>query len=130
MLRLAATACLVVNVGAGLLLAVTRGGVLGQMGLTPPAPFYCDLMAVFLVAAGLGFLPTVTGTSAQRLYLWLFGVGVKLVAASLLGNLWFNGLVGWIVAVLALVDLILAGLVLAGLLSPAGTSRQVPTARA
>ena len=41
--------CLVVNTGAGLALAVTRGGFLGQLGLPPPLPFYADLMAVFLV---------------------------------------------------------------------------------
>jgi hypothetical protein len=123
MLKLAATACLVINVGAGLLLAITRGGVLGQMGLTPPAPFYCDLMAVFLVASGVGFLPAVTGTPGQRVYLWVFGVGVKLVAASLLANLWLNGLVGWMIVVPALVDLALAAVVLAGLMSPARTAR-------
>ena len=71
MLRLAATACLVVNVGAGLLLAVTRGGVLGQLGLPPPVPFYGDLMAVFLAASGLGFLPAVNGMPGQRPYLWI-----------------------------------------------------------
>ena len=123
MLRLAATACLVVNVGAGLLLALTRGGVLGQMGLTPPAPFYCDLIAVFLVAAGLGFVPAVSGTPGQRVYLWIFGVAIKLIAASMMANLWFNGLVGGMIAVVALADVALAGLVLAGLLRPAGTSR-------
>lgn len=116
MVRLAATACLVFNVGAGLVMAMTRGGVLGQIGVTPPAPFYCDLLAVFLVASGLGFLPAATGTPGQRVYLWVFGVGVKLVAASLLANLWLSGLVGWMIAVLALTDLALAGLVLAGLL--------------
>jgi hypothetical protein len=116
MLRLAATACLVANVAGGLLLAITRGGVLGQMGVPPPAPVYADLLAVFLVASGLGFLPTVTGTPGQRLYLWIFGVGVKLVAASLMANLWFSGLAGWLVGLVALADVALAGLVLAGLL--------------
>lgn len=123
MLRLAATACLVVNVGAGLLLAMTRGGIVGQMGLTPPPPFYSDLLAVFLAASGLGFLPAVTATPGQRPYLWIFGVGAKLVAASLLANLWLNGLVGWMIALLAVVDLGLATLVLAGLMSPARTAR-------
>lgn len=124
MLRLAATACLVVNVGAGLIVAATRGGVLGQMGMPPPAPFYADLLAVFLVAAGLGFLPAVNGTPGQRLYLWIFGVGAKLVAASLMANLWLSGLVGWMVAVLAAADVALAGLVLVGLLSPTRTAQR------
>jgi hypothetical protein len=116
MLRLAATACLLANVGGGLLLAVTRGGVLGLMGVPPPVPFYGDLLAVFLTASGLGFIPTVTGAPGQRLYLWIFGVGVKLVAGSLMAGLWAGGLAGWLIGQQALADVAHAGLVLAGLL--------------
>jgi hypothetical protein len=123
MLRLAATACVVVNVGAGLALAVTRGGILGQVGMPPPAALYSDLLAVFLIASGLGFLPTVNGVSHQRGYLWIFGVGVKLVAASLMANLWFSGLVGWLVAVLAAADAALAALVLIALMSATSTAK-------
>jgi hypothetical protein len=123
MLRLAAIACVVVNVGAGLALAATRGGVLGQMGVPPPAPFYSDLLAVFLIASGLGFIPTINGAPHQRAYLWIFGVGVKLVAASLMANLWLSGLVGWLVAVLAAGDAALAALVLIALLSATSTAR-------
>ena len=123
MLRLAAIACVVVNVGAGLALAVTRGGILGQVGVPPPAPLYSDLLAVFLVAAGLGFLPAVNGAPYQRAYLWIFGVGVKLVAASLLANLWFSGLVGWLVAVAAAIDAALAALVLVGLMGATSTAK-------
>jgi hypothetical protein len=121
MLRLAAIACVVVNVAAGLALAVTRGGILGQVGVPPPAPIYSDLLAVFLVAAGLGFLPAVNGAPHQRTYLWIFGVGVKLVAASLMANLWFSGLVGWLVAVLAAADAVLAAWVLVGLMGATST---------
>lgn len=123
MLRLAATACVVVNVGAGLALAVTRGGILGQMGVPPPAPLYSDLLAVFLIASGLGFLPAINGAPHQRAYLWIFGVGVKLVAASLMANLWFSGLVGWLVAVLAAADAALAALVLIALMSATSTAK-------
>ena len=124
MLRLAAIACVVVNVGAGLALAVTRGGILGQVGVPPPAPLYSDLLAVFLVASGLGFVPAVNGTPHQRAYLWVFGVGVKLVAASLMANLWFSGLVGWLVAVLAAADAALAALVLIALMSATSTAKR------
>jgi hypothetical protein len=123
MLRLAAIACVVVNVGAGLALAVTRGGILGQMGVPPPAPLYSDLLAVFLIASGLGFLPTINNLPHQRAYLWIFGVGVKLVAASLMANLWFSGLVGWLVAVLAAADAALAALVLIALMSATSTAK-------
>jgi hypothetical protein len=123
MLRLAAIVCLVVNVGAGLALAVTRGGILGQVGIPPPAALYSDLMALFLVASGLGFLPAVNARPHQRGYLWIFGVGVKLVAASLMANLWFSGLVGWLVALFALLDAALAALMLAGLLGATSTVR-------
>ena len=50
MLRVLCIICVVVNTGAGLALAATRGGILGQLGLPPPLPFYADLMALFLVA--------------------------------------------------------------------------------
>lgn len=123
MLRLAATACAVVNVGAGLALAVTRGGILGQVGVPPPAPLYSDLLAVFLIAAGLGFLPSINGAPYQRAYLWIFGVGVKLVAASLMANLWFSGLVGWRVGALAAADAALAALVLTALTSATSTAK-------
>lgn len=123
MLRLAATACAVVNVGAGLALAVTRGGILGRMGVPPPAPLYTDLLAVFLIASGLGFLPAINGAPHQRPYLWIFGVGVKLVAASLVARLWFSGLVGWLVAALAAADAALAALVLVALMSATSTAK-------
>ena len=123
MLRLAAIACVVVNVGAGLALAATRGGILGQVGVPPPAPLYSDLLAVFLVAAGLGFLPAVNGAPHQRMYLWIFGVGVKLVAASLMANLWFNGLAGWLAVVIAAADAALAALMLVGLTSATSTAK-------
>jgi hypothetical protein len=116
MLRVLAIVCAVVNTGAGLALGVTRGGILGQMGLPPPLPFYGDLMAVFLVGSGVGFIAAVLNPQAQRPYLWIFGVGVKLVAASLLLRLWFSGLVGYLVGVLSLVDAVLAGLIMLALL--------------
>jgi len=94
MLRLLTILCAVVNTGAGLALAATRGGILGQLGVPPPLPFYADLLAVFLVGSGVGFIPAVLNPQTQRPYLWIFGVGVKLVAASLFARLWFAGLVG------------------------------------
>ena len=124
MLRLLAVICAVVNTGAGLALAVTRGGILGQLGVPPPLPFYGDLLAVFLIGSGLGFVPAILNPTHQRPYLWIFGVGVKLVAASLLARLWFSGLVGYAVGLIALLDALLAGLMLAALLSKKGSSLQ------
>jgi len=108
MLRFLAIVCAVVNTAAGLALAATRGGILGQVGLPPPLPFYADLLAVFLVGSGVGYIPAVMNPQEQRPYLWIFGVGVKLVAASLLLRLWLLGLVGYVVGVGALVDAAIA----------------------
>lgn len=116
MLRLLAVVCAVVNTGAGLALAVTRGGILGQLGVPPPLPFYGDLLAVFLIGSGLGFIPAILNAAQQRPYLWIFGVGVKLVAASLLTRLWFAGLVGYAVGLIGLADALLAALILVALI--------------
>ena len=119
MLRVLCIVCVVVNTGAGLALAATRGGALGQLGLPPPLPFYADLMALFLVASGVGFIPAVFDPQHQRSYLWVFGVGVKLVAAVLFTRLWFTGLVGWLPGVAAVTDGLLAVLILMALVKPA-----------
>lgn len=116
MLKLLALVCVVVNTVAGLAVAATRGGVLGRIGLPPPVPFYADVLAVFLVASGLGFIPAVIDPARQRPYLWIFGVGVKLVAAALFARLWLHGLVGYMVGVVALVDALIAALLLWALL--------------
>lgn len=123
MLRLLAVICVVVNTGAGLALAVTRGGILGQLGLPPPLPFYADLMAIFLVGSGLGFIPAALNPQTQRAYLWTFGVGVKLMAASLLTRLWLTGLVGWLVGGVAVLDAVLAVLIAVSLLKPSERDR-------
>lgn len=116
MLRVLAIVCAVVNTAAGLALALTRGGILGQVGLPPPLPFYADLLAVFLVGSGAGYIPAVLNPQAQRPYLWIFGVGVKLTAASLFARLWFAGLVGWLVGVAAIADAALAVLIMVALI--------------
>ena len=118
MLRVLVIICLVVNTGAGLALAVTRGGFLGQLGLPPPLPFYADLLAVFLVGSGLGFIPAVLNPQQHRPYLWTFGVGVKLLAALLFVRLWLTGMVGWLPGVAAFADGTIAVLVLLALLRP------------
>ena len=118
MLRVLVIICLVVNTGAGLALAATRGGFLGQLGLPPPLPFYADLLAVFLVGSGLGFIPAVLNPQQQRPYLWTFGVGVKLLAALLFVRLWLTGMVGWLPDVAAFADGTIAVLILLALLRP------------
>jgi len=119
MLRVLCIVCVVVNTAAGLALSATRGGILGQLGLPPPLPFYADLMGLFLVGSGVGFIPAVLNPQQQRSYLWVFGVGVKLVAAMLFTRLWLTGLVGWMPGMLALTDGLLAALILIALVKPA-----------
>jgi hypothetical protein len=119
MLRVLSILCLVVNTGTGLAIAATRGGFLGQLGVPPPVPFYADLIAVFLVGSGVGFIPAVLNPLQQRPYLWTFGVGVKLVAALLFLRLALTGLAGWLPGLLAAADGALAVLLLMALLKPA-----------
>lgn len=99
------------NTSVGLALGASRGGVFGQFGLPAPLPFYADLLAVFLVGSGVAFVPAVVDPKKHREYLWIFGVGVKLVAGSLFARLWFTGLVGYLVGVSALADIGLAVLI-------------------
>ena len=79
MLRLAAIVLTVVNVGFGLLMGVTRGAAFNLFGVPGPLPFYGDLLAVFLVGSGLGFVPAIRQPDTYRFYIWVMGVGVKLV---------------------------------------------------
>lgn len=115
MLQLLAALGAVTNTGLGVGLAVSRGGLLGRMGLPPPAPFYADLLAVFLVGSGAGFALAAVDPQRHRGYLWIFGVGVKLVAAMLFARLWLLGLAGWLTGVSALADATLAALLLLAL---------------
>jgi hypothetical protein len=90
--------CLVVNTGAGLALAVTRGGFLGQMGLPPPLPFYADLLAVFLVGIWPGLHPRRAESSAATAISVDVRRGGKLLAALLFVRLWLTGMAGWLPA--------------------------------
>ncbi len=119
MLRVLSVVCLVVNTGAGLAIAATRGGFLSELGMPPPLPFYADLLAVFLVGSGVGFIPAALNPAQQRPYLWTFGVGVKLVAALLFLRPALTGLVGWLPGIAAAADGALAVLLLMALLKPA-----------
>jgi hypothetical protein len=116
MLQILAALGAVMNTGLGLGLAVTRGGLFGRMGLPPPAPFYADLLAVFLVGSGVGFALAALDPQRHRGYLWTFGVGVKLVAAALLGRVWLAGLAGWLTGASALADATVAVLLAVALL--------------
>lgn len=115
MLRLLAVLNAVLGVSLGLAIAITRGGIYGRFGLPAPLPFHADLLAVFLVAIGAGFIPAVLDPPRQRPYLWIFGVGVKVVAASLFARLWVAGLVGWATGVAALGDAVLGVLMMLAL---------------
>ena len=110
MLRLLAIILSVVNVGLGLLVGSTRGGAFDMVGIPGPPPFYGDLLAVFLVALGLGFVPAIRNPNTYRFYLWVAGVGVKLVAASLFLRIWFAGVAPAIVLAGSLGDALLGGL--------------------
>ena len=102
MLRLAAIVLTVVNVGLGLLMAVTRGAAFNLFGVPGPLPFYGNLLAVFLVASGLGFVPAIRQPDTYRFYLWVMGVGVKLIVASMLLRVWFAGITGGILLLAAI----------------------------
>jgi len=123
MLRLAAIVLTVVNVGFGLLMGVTRGAAFNLFGVPGPLPFYGDLLAVFLVASGLGFVPAIRQPDTYRFYIWEMGVGVKLVVASLLLRVWFAGITGGILLVVALGEAAIGAFALWALLQSRGVSR-------
>jgi hypothetical protein len=103
-LGLAAIILTVVNVGLGLLMGTTRGAAFSLFGVPPPMPFYGDLLAVFLVGSGLGFVPAIRQPNAHRFYLWVMGVGVKLITASLLMRVWMIGITGWMLLEAAIAE--------------------------
>jgi hypothetical protein len=122
-LRLAAIVLTVVNVGVGLLMGVTRGAAFNLFGVPGPLPFYGDLLALFLVASGLGFIPAIRRPDTYRFYIWVMGVGVKLIVASLLLRVWFAGITGGILLVVALGEAAIGAFALWALLQAPGVSR-------
>jgi hypothetical protein len=116
-LRLAAIVLTVVNVMFGLFLGLTRGGAFNFFGVPGPLPFYGDFLAVFLVASGLGFVPAIRQPDTYRFYLWVMGVGVKLIVASLLFRVWFAGIAGGNLLLAALAEAAIGGFTLWALLA-------------
>jgi hypothetical protein len=104
MLRLIVIIDVVINVSLGLTLWATRGAATNMVGVPSPLPFYASLLAIFLVGTGLAYIPAIRFPQTQRFYLWVMGVGVKLVAASLFIRLWLIGVAPAIVLIGALVD--------------------------
>jgi hypothetical protein len=117
MLRLIVIIDIVINVAVGLTLWATRGGATNMIGLSSPLPFYANLLAIFLVGAGLAYIPAIRFPQTQRFYLWVMGVGVKLAAASQFIRLWLLGVAPAIVLVGGVVDVALGLLMAIALLS-------------
>jgi hypothetical protein len=117
MLRLLVIIDVVVNVAVGLAMWATRGAITNMVGLPSPMPFYSGLLAIFLVGTGLGFVPAIRFPQTQRFYLWVMGVGVKLVAASQFIRLWLLSVAPLIVLAGAIVDASLALLMAMALLT-------------
>jgi hypothetical protein len=103
---------IVVNVALGLTIWATRGAATNLVGVPSPLPFYASLLAIFLIGTGLAYIPAIRFPQSQRFYLWVMGVGVKLVAASQFIRLWLLGIAPAIVLVGALGDTLL-GLLMA-----------------
>jgi hypothetical protein len=116
MLQLLAIVNAVINAGLGTALLLTRGAVYGRVGLPVPLPFHAQILAVFLIAIGVGFVPAVMDPKRQRPYLWIFGVGVRLAGGGLFLRVWLLGVTGWLVGALAAGDLVLAVLMILALL--------------
>ena len=123
MLQLATILLTVVNVGLGLLMGVTRGAAFKLFGVPGPLPFYGDLLALFLVASGLGFVPGIRRPDPYRFYLWVMGVGVKLVVASLLLRVWFAGVTGGMALLAAIGEAALGAFALFALLQGSANRR-------
>jgi hypothetical protein len=104
MLRVLVIIDIVVNVALGLTIWATRGAATNLVGVPSPLPFYASLLAIFLVGTGLAYIPAIRFPQSQRFYLWVMGVGVKLVAASQFIRLWLLGIAPAIVLVGALAD--------------------------
>jgi hypothetical protein len=117
MLRLLVIIDIVINVAVGLTLWVTRGAATNLVGLPSPLPFYGNLLAIFLVGTGLAYIPAIRFPHTQRFYLWVMGVGVKLIASALLIRVGLLGVVPAAVLAGGLVDAALALLMAFALLT-------------
>jgi hypothetical protein len=119
MLRLIVIVDIVINVSLGLTIWATRGAATNMVGVPSPLPFYANLLAIFLVGTGLAYVPAIRFPQTQRFYLWVMGVGVKLVAASQFISLWLLGVAPVVVLVGAVVDASLGILMAMALLTRA-----------
>jgi hypothetical protein len=117
MLRLLVIIDIVVNVFLGLLLWSTRGAATNMIGVPSPLPFYGNLLAIFLVGTGLAYIPAIRFPHTQRFYLWVMGVGVKLVAASQFIRLWLLGVAPAMALLGGIVDVALGLLMAIALLT-------------
>src|SRR5262245_51395580 len=125
MLRLLVIIDIVINVALGLTMWATRGAATNLVGLPSPLPFYAGILSIFLVGTGLAYIPAIRFPRTQRFYLWVMGVGAKLVASSLLIRVWLLGVAPAAVLAVGIVDAALGLLMAFALLG--GARRAVGT---
>jgi hypothetical protein len=83
MLRAIALVSFLYDVGAGLALIFLRPQLPAWFALPAPPPIYADLIALFLIVVGIGFLLPLIQPLRFRPYLWIFGVLLKGAGAAL-----------------------------------------------
>jgi hypothetical protein len=125
MLRLLVIIDIVINVALGLTMWATRGAATNMVGLPSPLPFYASILGVFLVGTGLAYIPAIRFPRTQRFYLWVMGVGAKLVASSLLIRVWLLGVAPAALLAVGVIDAALGLLMAFALLT--GPKRAVGT---
>ncbi len=72
------------DLSVGLVLLVAPGALATWFGAPLPDPIlFVRLNAVFLIAVGLGYLQPLRNPEANRAYLWIFGVFLKLAGSAI-----------------------------------------------
>ncbi len=83
---------LVYDLGTGLLLLVATDRMAAWFGVAVPQPvIFVKLLALFLVAVGVGYYQPLLNPDAHRPYLWIFGVFLKAAGALTFILTYFSG---------------------------------------
>jgi hypothetical protein len=85
-LKAAAAISLVYDLSAGLALLFLRGPLVALIpalaARVNPAPLLTDLLGLFLICVGLGYLLPYRQSELFRSYFWIFGVALKTAGAA------------------------------------------------
>jgi hypothetical protein len=126
-LRAVAAISLVYDLSAGVVLLLFRGPAISLVpslnALLSPSPLLADLLGLFLVCVGFGYVLPYRDPRSYRAYLWIFGGLLKTAGAAAFAAHYAWRESSGLILLFALSDGAMAALTLAALLSVRGDTR-------